>query len=250
MALIGTVGPIRTGKTAENTLLALIEAEKLLPNGDYASEVHVNFPITHKRIKLMKTVDDFMNLEMDEVNGLAVIQEFQVWIESRLSGKEITRAIDKTVLQSGKLGFDILWDAQLSSSIDKRARFNTLDWISTRRKLQLPNKDKAFIFRYIYLSNKLQMIKFHNPSNPDKWDSFKKNVLDKYDTRAIAELKRSFDQAQKEGDKTNEEYHKTQTETINQPDGDQIDKLTPQIQDRPNNMFDMLEKQGMEIVTS
>lgn len=243
---MGTVGVIRSGKTAIDTLLGLIEAEK------DNTEVYANYPIKHSKIKMMNTVDDFINLKFDEMNGLAIIQEFQVWIESRLSGKEITRVIDKTILQSGKLGFDILWDAQLSSSIDKRARLNTTNWFSTRRKIPLLKWDNAFMFRYLYLSERLKLTKF----NFSNWPALKTNVLDMYDTKAIAELKRNFEQVKKEGGEINKgtnDYEKQNTVTLTQPNGDEIDAATPQIKDTKlginNPLIAQLEESGMEIVS-
>lgn len=248
--LIGTSGVIRTGKTSLNTMWTLIEANKIYKGEDV--EVYANFRIDHPHIHYLNTVDDFMALHLDEMNGLCTIQEFQVWIESRLSGKEITRAVDKTVLQSGKLGFDILWDAQLNSSVDKRARLNTTSWFATRRKFKIPNRDKEFIFRYMYLDERTRIHKFHLPNYPAQWKGFKHDVLDKYDTRLLAELKRKMIQAKKESMTKSElaEYEKNNTQKLTQPDGDAIDKVTPQIQDKPTTLMEQLQNKGMEIVTS
>ena len=246
--LVGTAGVIRSGKTGLDTALTLIEAEK-----DNV-EVFANFRINHPKIKYLETVDDFMALHLDEMNGLVCIQEMQVWIESRLSGKEITRAVDKVILQSGKLGFDILWDAQLTSSVDKRARLNTTSWFATRRKLPIPSKnptDKRYMLRYIYLDERLGIHKFHLPARPEGWDTLKKLVLDKYDTRQLAELKRKWEINKKEGGLSDEhkQYEKTQTEPLVQPNGDAIDKMTPQIKDKPAPLIEQFLEKQMEIVS-
>lgn len=250
MALYGTTGIIRSGKTALDTIWSLIEAEKDTKKDEPETEVYANYPIAHKRIKMLNTVDDFMALKFDEMNGLATIQEFQVWVESRLSGKEITRMVDKTVLQSGKLGFDILWDAQLSSSVDKRVRFNTTSWFTTRRKIKLEALN-GWIFRYMYLDERLNIHKFRLPNIPDGWKTLKSLVLDKYDTRAIAELKRKFEQQKKEGGLSDEQkkYEKEQTEILTQPNGELLDKITPEIKEQPTTLLEQLAQKGMEIVS-
>ena len=40
------------------------------------------FRIDHPHIHYLATVDDFMALHLDEMNGLCTIQEVTIWIES------------------------------------------------------------------------------------------------------------------------------------------------------------------------
>jgi hypothetical protein len=228
--LFGATGVIRSGKTTLLDTLAQITAE------DDTQEVHCNFHCNNKKIKFM-TVDDFMNLEMDEMNGLAVIQEFQVWAESRLSGSnETNRFISKTVLQSGKLGFDILWDAQLASSVDKRPRFMTLNWFLTRRKILSPH----LILRYVYVNEVNRTIKF-------KFDNelmLKKYIFSDFNTRELTELKKNWLKAKIENKGKNPNDNQTESITPPMPptDGDTLSKILTNTPESTINIEEELHK--------
>lgn len=231
--LFGATGVIRSGKTTLLDTLAQVVAE------DDTQEVHCNFRTKHPKIKYMPTVDDFMNLEMDEMNGLAVIQEFQVWAESRLSGSnEVNKFISKTVLQSGKLGFDILWDAQLASSVDKRPRFMTLNWFLTRRKLMNP-----LVLRYVYVNelNKTFKFKFDNEQ------ILKKYIFSDFDTRELAELRRQWLQAKAENKGKNPNGTDI-TPPMPPTDGDTLAQViqTPELSVNIEEALTSLKQQGVE----
>ena len=59
-------------------------------------------------------------------SGVVGLDELWAWLESRGSGSSSNnRVLSHVAFQSGKSGFDIIWSAQLSSSVDKRIRLLT-----------------------------------------------------------------------------------------------------------------------------
>ena len=224
--LFGVTGVIRSGKTTILDLLSQIVAE------DKTQEVYCNFRTKHSNIHYMASVDDFLNLEFEEMNGLAVCQEMHVWAEARLSGgREMNRFISKVILQSGKLGFDLLWDAQLASSVDKRIRFMTLNWFVTRRKILHP-----LTLRYIYVNELNRTFKFRLENEA----VLKKYVFSDFNTRELADLKRKWEieSAQHKSD------NKDNIPLVPPINADKYDSITPNQPDKVLNIEEELK--GMQ----
>lgn len=224
--LFGVTGVIRSGKTTLLDLLAQIVAE------DKTQEVYCNFRTKNPNIHYLASVDDFLNLEFEQMNGLAVCQEMHVWAESRLSaGREMNKFISKVILQSGKLGFDVLWDAQLASSVEKRIRFMTLNWFVTRRKIPHP-----LILRYIYVNELNRTFKF----KLDNEQMIKKYVFSDFNTRELADLKRKWE-VEAAQHKSDPKDKIPLTPPIN---ADKYDSITPKQPDISINIEDTLK--GMQ----
>lgn len=133
--LIGEVGNPRTGKTLMNFKIAkrLADSNPVMkfyqnyppfnPNPKYAQilnpyKARFVYPITPAqllRLRLPNEHDATVNLD-----------ELWKWLSSRGSGgAEINKVVGVIVFESGKNGFDINWDSQLGSSIDKWVRLMT-----------------------------------------------------------------------------------------------------------------------------
>lgn len=66
----------------------------------------------------------FIVIRNDEV-GLVVIDEVYQWVDARVSTSKLNMDIDSVILQSRKKGVDVVYTAQLPSSVDKRLKLNT-----------------------------------------------------------------------------------------------------------------------------
>lgn len=192
--LIGRIGNVRTGKTLLGVkfLTNLVNIPENKDKGFYGG---ANFPVYDKRIKSPLTVDDFINLELDELNsGLVSLQEFWSWLYNRLSGSEISRGINPIVLQSGKRGFDIDWDAQLASSVDLTVRRLTEKfWVSRSPTKIWPKKYhyEIIAFNYVYSTTKI-MLRYRMPTvkkgKGGQEIPVAKRYFDLYDTRYQSDL--------------------------------------------------------------
>ena len=82
----------------------------------------------------------------NEHDGLVCIDELWKWLQARGSGgAEINKVIGVIVFEGGKRGFDINWDSQLGSSIDKWVRLLT-------PRFYFSKTPSAKYFRYGYVS--------------------------------------------------------------------------------------------------
>lgn len=192
--LIGRIGNVRTGKTLLGVkfLTNLVNIPENKDKGFYGG---ANFPVYDKRIKSPLTVDDFINLELDELNsGLVSLQEFWSWLYNRLSGSEISRGINPIVLQSGKRGFDIDWDAQLASSLDLTVRRLTEKFWVTRNTTKIwPRKFhyEVIAFNYVYSTSRI-LLRYRMPTVMKSKNGIEipvaKRYFDLYDTRYQSDL--------------------------------------------------------------
>lgn len=192
--LIGRIGNVRTGKTLLGVKF-LTNLANIPENKDKGFYGGANFPVYDKRIKSPLTVDDFINLELDELNsGLVSLQEFWSWLYNRLSGSEISRGINPIVLQSGKRGFDIDWDAQLASSLDLTVRRLTEKFWVTRNTTKIwPKKYhyEIIAFNYVYSTSRI-LLRYRMPtvmkSKQGQEIPVAKRYFDLYDTRYQSDL--------------------------------------------------------------
>jgi len=122
MTLIQIIGDVGSGKT-----LFAVRAAKLDTRPVYA-----NFNIklgTHKN-KKRKIVPRFSPLKPETLlslkdDSLVIIDEAYIWLESRLSGRNINLYLSYILFQSRKRGIDIILTNQLSRTIDVRFRLMT-----------------------------------------------------------------------------------------------------------------------------
>ena len=196
--LLGRIGNVRTGKTLLGTKL-LTNLVNVPENKDKGFFGAANWPVYDKRVKSPITVDDFINIHLDELDsGLVSLQEFWAWLYNRLSGSEISRGINPIVLQSGKRGFDIDWDSQLASSVDLTVRRLTEKFWVTRSPTKIRIKayhQETIAYNYVYSTpHILYRYKFplvgKNPNGKGKID-IAKRYFDLYDTRYQSDLQYS-----------------------------------------------------------
>lgn len=103
------VGHLGSGKTLFLTLLGKASPHR---------PIYANFNLNLKTAKQI-TVEDLESI----TEGLILIDEAYLWLESRVSSSAINRYMSYMIFQSRKRNFDIFISSQLSSAIDLRFRF-------------------------------------------------------------------------------------------------------------------------------
>lgn len=148
--IIGFNGPPRSGKTATVALLGLWYWRRgytLLSNFPfYSLRKGRPYPL-ESRYRLIEPLD---LLEMIEEganyegftplypNHVLCGQEFQAWLESRLS-KSVTQVMMADIpLYFPKMGIKIVYDTQLSSAVDKRLKENAFQRWYCENNLRKP----------------------------------------------------------------------------------------------------------------
>lgn len=106
--LIAVSGSLGSGKTTLLTYFAYAEDER---------QIYANYHIDKDNCELIDVTD----LEMI-TNGLILIDEAYLWMDSRLSTTERNRYLSRMAFQSRKRQLDIVMSAQLRGSIDLRIR--------------------------------------------------------------------------------------------------------------------------------
>lgn len=196
--LLGRIGNVRTGKTLLGTKL-LTNLVNIPENKDKGFYGAANWPVYDKRVKSPITVDDFINIHLDELDsGLVSLQEFWAWLYNRLSGSEISRGINPIVLQSGKRGFDIDWDSQLASSVDLTVRRLTEKFWVTRAPTKIRVKayhQETIAYNYVYSTPRI-LFRYKFPlvgkdPNSKKEIPIAKRYYDLFDTRYQSDLQYS-----------------------------------------------------------
>ena len=133
MTLIGTIGNPRTGKTLLDTRIlkrlidfSIAKGYRLNEERFYAANYHF-LDYLKPLVRYLKEPADMVNYKLPELySGVTSLDELYVWLESRGSGSSsVNKILSQVAFQSGKSGYDILWSAQLSSSVDKRIRLLT-----------------------------------------------------------------------------------------------------------------------------
>lgn len=121
--IIGFNGRPRSGKTAALALLGLRSIRR-------GRKVYSNFPIEGAEyitpFELLKFLKAGAENETESplYNADICAQEFQTWIESRLGAAKTVLAITDFICQAPKLGFNLYYDTQLNSAVDKRLKQN------------------------------------------------------------------------------------------------------------------------------
>lgn len=150
-------GNVRQGKTL---LLAII----CLAFAWCGGKVHANFKIYHKNIKKIKPFDLVRMMEgKRKIRGeFIALQEIYAWMNSHKSLSSINDFESTFVFQSGKLGFHILGDAQLTMRVEGAIRKLANVRLKAERvslcssddcPLDCPHLDEC-VFRYYYLDPK------------------------------------------------------------------------------------------------
>lgn len=149
--LWGTVGNPRTGKTLIDSrevirILTVNPTIKPYANFEYRNP---NFPLNPltARVKYV-TPKSLMMLRLKyEHEGLVQLDELWKWLQARGSGfREINNVLGVMIFEHGKRGYDIKWNSQLSSSIDKWVRILTPKFYYSKTPSRL-------YFRYGYVSD-------------------------------------------------------------------------------------------------
>lgn len=128
--LVGIFGPQGSGKT----LYALWYVMRYyVERGRYStalSNVRMISPNPERPIGLL---DQAQFKALDHMqDALVVIDEAYLWLDSRTPSRN--RQLSYLVLQSRKRGFDILFTAQIKSSVDLRLRDQAEFWITCENK--------------------------------------------------------------------------------------------------------------------
>lgn len=150
MTFLGIIGAPRKGKTLLAViLLTQIYKQNKLNNTPFYG--FANFHFLNEMSKVVQYIDNpqsYMGVTTPELGqGLAIFDELWAWLASRGSGTNVVNKFtQQIVFQSGKRGFDTIWTAQLSSSVDKIVRKLTNKFFKTRE----PTED---YFRYNYVSS-------------------------------------------------------------------------------------------------
>lgn len=125
MSICGFNGKPRSGKTAALACRALYSLS-------VGRKVFANYELKHPNAKIVEPYDLIDFLEMGEKNPSnsplfdadLSFQEMQNWLESRLGQDKTNLAIGYFIVQAPKMGFNIDYDCQLNSSVDKRLKQN------------------------------------------------------------------------------------------------------------------------------
>jgi hypothetical protein len=126
MALIGVTGLQGSGKTLFATRYVL---KNFCMRGLY-HEAFSNVKILPFNGREVTMLDREMFKHLADVtNAVVVIDEAYLWMDSRTSVSKENRSISYLILQSRKRKFDVIWCAQLVSSVDKRLRESSETWI-------------------------------------------------------------------------------------------------------------------------
>lgn len=132
MMLVSVNGFPGAGKTLLLTAFAWMSRGKI--------PIYSNFNLRMKGATLI-TIEDLEGIE----DGLILIDEAYLWLESRISGSELNRYMSRIVFQSRKRGLDIFTSEQVHGSID--LRFRSLEDL-TIYAFGMNNRQTAF--QYIF----------------------------------------------------------------------------------------------------
>src|SRR5574340_1021688 len=132
-----------SGKTLYATWYALryfVERGKY----DHAyANFHIKSPNDDRPVALLDYAA-FNGLAAQE-NALVIIDEAYLWLDSRTSSSKTNRTVSYLILQSRKRGFDVLYTAQVKSSVDLRLRELSEIWVYCE-KLGLGDKVRGFTY--------------------------------------------------------------------------------------------------------
>jgi hypothetical protein len=133
--MLGEVGNPRTGKTLMN-----FKINKVIADNNPDMKFYLNYPPYNPNPMYSTVVNPYKNRMMHPITpaqllrlrlpfehmGTVAIDELWKWLQARGSGgAEINKVIGVIVFEHGKRGFDINWNSQLGSSIDRYVRIMT-----------------------------------------------------------------------------------------------------------------------------
>lgn len=107
MGILGNLGDYKT------TLAATFAREAVMSGFPVYSNYKIAWRGCHH-------LDISQLLMFDKMSGMVQFDEVYTLLESRISSSKLNRFISYFIFQSRKLGKDIVWTAQLDSSVDKR----------------------------------------------------------------------------------------------------------------------------------
>lgn len=115
--IVGINGRLRQGKGVLMTLLALAVADA----GGY---VLSNYSLKSSNAEKIEFYDLVKLLQKgrQEPQKLICLDEIYGWLESRVSSSKVNRFASYFLFQSAKLGYDLIYTAQLNMSVDNRLR--------------------------------------------------------------------------------------------------------------------------------
>lgn len=115
--IVGINGRLRQGKGVFMTMLALAVADQ---GGHVLSNYTLKTPNAEK-IEFYDLVK-LLQRGRQEPQKLICIDEIYGWLESRVSSSKVNRFASYFLFQSAKLGYDLIYTAQLNMSVDNRLR--------------------------------------------------------------------------------------------------------------------------------
>lgn len=108
--MLGSVtGPLGSGKTLFLSLLGYLEEEN--------RDIYANFTLRLDNVNRIG-IEDLERIEQ----GLLLIDEGYMWMDSRLSNSEMNRYLSRFIFKSRKRGLDIFISSQLHGALDLRFR--------------------------------------------------------------------------------------------------------------------------------
>lgn len=135
--IFGINGGLRQGKGILATKLALAIA-------DSGGEVLSNYWMDSPNVKHIEFYDliELLKAGRQEPTKLIVLDEIYGWLESRVASSKVNRFASYFLFHSAKLGYDLIYTAQLNMSVDCRLRE-----LSTLRVLaQKDTENKRFLY--------------------------------------------------------------------------------------------------------
>lgn len=135
--LEGIFGDMGSGKNVRATWYILKWFFGFYGDAPIYDECFANFhvaapPGSTRQVQLL-TKDAFKSLE-HKTNVLVVIDEAYLWLDSRRSMSKENVNVSYVVLQSRKRGFDVLYIAQVRSSVDLRLRELSEIWVYCEKR--------------------------------------------------------------------------------------------------------------------
>ena len=151
--IIGIVGNVGSGKTLLATLAAITDCEE---GKNIFANYKINFESSKgnkpEKVDIGKLVTWLNNgkyhFQLHE--ALLILDEAYAGLDSRVSSSPFSRYISYFLFQSRKLGYDIVFTCQLSSSVDKRLK-NLCDlWIVAEQQAQYIDEENTQVQEYFH----------------------------------------------------------------------------------------------------
>lgn len=155
MAVVGIVGPMRSGKTLFMTMLCYREQLK-----DDSREILANYHLNPEYAKTSLLDPNAMDQAIRDRDtsrydrSIMALDEVHTFLDSRNSGQKRNRMLSYFITQSGKLKTRLFWTSQFLRQVDVRLRLNTQTLYMVRR----------FIYRHgrkRFLSQEDERTDFH-----------------------------------------------------------------------------------------